>query len=348
MDENEKSGLSPKPVTLQVIADRAGVTKALVSMALRGSPRVATATKEKIQSLAKEMGYRSNPMVRALMSEVRQGSSGYRATLAFVTNLSTADAWQQLSVYPEYMSGAQKAGQRLGYQIEHFWLGQFRSNPSRLSDILCARGIPGILVAPLPHKDNHFNLDLSKFSAVSFGYSLKEPRVPRVCNNHVQTVRNAVEQLVRRGYQHIGFAIEDREFRQVNYLWKAGITVAQCVHPDLKISMFHSKSWSKSSFEKWFNRVRPEVIVGLKHEILLWLKELELSIPEDVGFLHLDCRWNEATSGMYQNTESLGSTAVELLANLVESNITIENVQMRVVMLQSNFNEGRTLRPLPK
>jgi LacI family fructose operon transcriptional repressor len=40
------------PVTLQTIADRAGVTRALVSMALRNSSKVAAATRERLQGIA--------------------------------------------------------------------------------------------------------------------------------------------------------------------------------------------------------------------------------------------------------------------------------------------------------
>jgi LacI family transcriptional regulator len=53
-------------VTLQRIADELGVSTATVSLALRASPLVATATREKVQSLARELGYVYNRSAASL------------------------------------------------------------------------------------------------------------------------------------------------------------------------------------------------------------------------------------------------------------------------------------------
>ncbi len=48
---------SAKRVTLQTIANHCGVTKGAVSLALRGNPRISTATTERIAAAAVELGY---------------------------------------------------------------------------------------------------------------------------------------------------------------------------------------------------------------------------------------------------------------------------------------------------
>ena len=53
-------------VTLQVLADRLSVSTATVSLALRGSALVAEATREKVQSLARELGYVYNRSAASL------------------------------------------------------------------------------------------------------------------------------------------------------------------------------------------------------------------------------------------------------------------------------------------
>ena len=45
-------------VTHQTIADAAGVTRATVSPALRGHPRISAATREHIRRIADDLGYR--------------------------------------------------------------------------------------------------------------------------------------------------------------------------------------------------------------------------------------------------------------------------------------------------
>ena len=349
MKKNKPENDSRGPVTLQVIADHAGVTRALVSMALHNSPKVAAATRERIQALARELGYRPNPMVRALMSEVRQRRKpSFQAKLGFVTNLETADCWLgKKGVYAEYFLGAQQRGRELGYEVEHFWLGEYRANPSRLSDILRARGIPGLLIPPLSQDDRAFEMDLSGFRVVAFGYSLKRPNIHRFCNHHVQTIQDAVEQLVRRGYRHIGIGLGKMEIEQVNYLWLAGLEVARRRFPGLKISFLNAKKVERGPFQKWIRRAKPEAVICLGYDTHAWLLELGLKTPEDMGYLHLDCRSDARISGMYQNTKRLGTAAVELLATLVEGSISPDDGKPRYVMVNSDFHEGSTLRPLP-
>jgi LacI family transcriptional regulator len=53
-------------VTLQVIAERLEVSTATVSLALRDSPVVADATKSRVQTLAREMGYIYNRSAASL------------------------------------------------------------------------------------------------------------------------------------------------------------------------------------------------------------------------------------------------------------------------------------------
>jgi LacI family transcriptional regulator len=56
-------------VTLQIIADRLSVSTATVSLALRDSPLVAEATKQRVQQIAREMGYSYNRSAAALRTD---------------------------------------------------------------------------------------------------------------------------------------------------------------------------------------------------------------------------------------------------------------------------------------
>ncbi len=56
-------------VTLQIIADRLTVSTATVSLALRGSPLVAEATRARVQQMAREMGYSYNRSAASLRTD---------------------------------------------------------------------------------------------------------------------------------------------------------------------------------------------------------------------------------------------------------------------------------------
>lgn len=337
-----------KAVTLQDIADRAKVTRALVSLAMRNSPKVAKATRECIQKLAKEMGYRPNPMVRALMTQVRRGRRvRYQATIAFLTNLRTADRWRTLHTYPDYFAGASERGGTMGYKIEHFWLQEYGDKPERFVKVLRARGISGVLVAPLPqHGPKTLDVDLSDFSVVTFGYSYALPHLPRVCNHHLQTIEEAIQRLVERGYQRIGVALGASDIRQVNHLWMAGLVVAGRKYPGVKIDVFGPARWTEAAFRQWCRRHRPEVIVGVTMEVWEWTKGLGLAIPEELGFLHLDCRESDVLAGMYQRTYRLGEVAAEMVISLIEENVQLRDEEPRILLLNSEFHEGPTVRDL--
>jgi DNA-binding LacI/PurR family transcriptional regulator len=81
---------------MQDVADRAGVSRAAVSLALRNHASIPLQTRARIQRLAEEMGYRKNPLVSALMTYQRNFKAAKPAgmTLAFVSRFSSGDAWR--------------------------------------------------------------------------------------------------------------------------------------------------------------------------------------------------------------------------------------------------------------
>ncbi len=81
------SGGGDKVPTLKMLAAKVGCSAALVSMALRGNPRVGAATREKIQAVAKASGWRPNPLVQAHQAAMRRGRPDHAAaTLAIVVD----------------------------------------------------------------------------------------------------------------------------------------------------------------------------------------------------------------------------------------------------------------------
>lgn len=62
-------------VTQEQIAQKLGISRQLVTLALAGYPQVSKASRERITAAAQEMGYRPNPHARAL----RRGSTGILA-----------------------------------------------------------------------------------------------------------------------------------------------------------------------------------------------------------------------------------------------------------------------------
>ena len=93
--------MSRRP-TLYDVAERAGVSKSLASLALQGSPKVAPASREAILAAADELGYRPN---RTASSLVRQRTSTIGVHILDLHN----------PVFAEILDGVQERARQRGY-----------------------------------------------------------------------------------------------------------------------------------------------------------------------------------------------------------------------------------------
>ena len=80
--------MSLKRPTIVDVAERAGVSKSLVSLVMRGSPRVGEDSRNAVMRAADELGYRPNAVARSL---VRQSSGVFGCILADLHNPYYAD-----------------------------------------------------------------------------------------------------------------------------------------------------------------------------------------------------------------------------------------------------------------
>ena len=106
-------------VSLETIAKIAGVHKATVSRSLRNHPAIPFATRERIQQIARDLGYRPNPFVSMFQSQARSNRpASMQATLGWLNDYPQESCWTDFPWLRGYFEGARERCEEMGYRLE--------------------------------------------------------------------------------------------------------------------------------------------------------------------------------------------------------------------------------------
>lgn len=336
------------------IAKKLQCDQSTVSLALRNSPRISAATRERIQKAAREMGYRPNPFVSALMRMRRSRSANpWIPVVAWVTHWEKADSWMQVPSFKAIYRGVEDRLRENGFRLEHFWLDSKRLTPARLSTILWNRRITGVILAPVPNDRPEANLDWDKFSAVTIGRSVHSPDLDRIDSAHYDAITVAINNCRKLGYQRIGLAIDEANLARFDQRFVASYLVNALPLPGGKhLEIFRKAADEKNGitdFQSWFRSERPEVIITLSKrtaEIYLRaLRDMRIRVPEDAGLVILSCHSiDDAFSGIYQFPELLGAQAADMLVRKLLNNERGIPKHSLTFTINGIWNPGQTTR----
>lgn len=134
--------MTPTTPTMQALATRLGVSKSTISLAMRNDPRIAQATREKVQHTADTMGYRMNGTISSLMGALRLGRECRGCNVALVLPAACEPT-------REFLAGLQERLALSGRKTEVFRLADVSAE--RLCCILDARGIEGAVIVDSEH-----------------------------------------------------------------------------------------------------------------------------------------------------------------------------------------------------
>ncbi len=192
--------MSEKPITLGLLAERAGCSRSTVSRALRNHPQISKKTCERIQKLAKELGWKPDPEASRLMSYLQQSKSQrIESTLALLNDFSERELLQQGDYTRTLIDAARARAEELGFRLEEIWLKQKGMTPKRVDGILRARGIHGVLIPPEQNPLPRLDLDWSAFAAVATTTTSRPERMNRVLPDNYFNMRMLMKELKKRG-----------------------------------------------------------------------------------------------------------------------------------------------------
>jgi DNA-binding LacI/PurR family transcriptional regulator len=220
----------------------------------------------------------------------------------------------------------------------------------RFSEMLHARGIQGLLISPLAEGDPTPKLRWDYFASVSLSVPLPALTISTVCNDHYFSSLTTVRECHRRGYRRPGIVLRGTHQHRFQGRWEAGFLIAGELLPGMKLAEpLYVNDWQDEALIlRWLKREKPDVVITPAGDVLPGiLQRAGWRIPQDIGFALLACpQLGDTFSGVYQNGHLIGALAVDTLTSMVERHERGLPPQATTLMVEGQWNEGRTLRPV--
>ncbi len=176
--------------TLEDVAQAAGVSRALVSLVMRESPRVSAQSRQRVLDAAAKLGYRPNLMARNLAA---------RSTMTIGVLLNDLhNPW-----FADVADGIHNAAETSGYQL--ILASGRRTNrlESRALDTFLASRVDGIIVAGCRLPASRILEVAVEVPLVSVGRAVRGSRIGNVTTDDALGARLAVEHLVDLAHRRI-------------------------------------------------------------------------------------------------------------------------------------------------
>lgn len=329
-------------MTLDDIAREAGLSKATVSRALSGHPRVAAETRERIQTIAKELGYQPDAALSALARRRWPGGRKPANTrLVYLHNLTTHHHGR-LDRYRE-------SAAELGYELEIENLDEI-GDLHRYGKQLDRRGVRGVILHSRYDEDPGA-AKLTKCARVVIGFSFEGLEAHRVMPDFNFNFRLAVEQVVEHGYRRVGFINTETPSRNRMRLLGDHIRLgrwhlqeAYGVQPR---PLIYRPGEGSEVLEHWLGEERPDVVICDHADRCEQLLDMGSTLPRGLGVVGLVNR------GRVTNTDRLSQVSTRRITIFRHALHVLHDALLREeygapkvpvrTLIPGWWHEGRTL-----
>lgn len=181
----QNAGRAGRRPTLEDVAARAGVSRALVSIVMRGVPGASTETRERVMEAAGAIGYRADARARLL-------ASGHSRLLGVVIGMAGR-------FHLEFLDGLYSAAEKADYQIILTAMTPSRDERRAVETLLDFRCEAVILLA----LGSAAPVLAGRLPVVTVGWRVDDPSVDVVRTSDDDGMRLAVDHLVGLGHRRI-------------------------------------------------------------------------------------------------------------------------------------------------
>lgn len=340
-------------MSLRRIAATLGLSPSAVSLALRNSPKIPPATRERVAAEARKVGYTPNAKLKELMSQLRHsGNPASQACFGVISLYDKPRPWEGSRHLTRVYASMERRAAELGYRLEPLWLKAPGMTIPRFRTILDTRGIQGLLCFGSPDLREQFPASLDHYAVVTTGLSIDTP-LHRVTSHFYNDLAHTLDRAHARGYRRPGLVLGYYEELRSAHAYTSAY-LGWCEHTYGKpapVPVLRTNQVEEKPLIQWLRKHQPDVVIFV--HLYSALAELQrvlvhhgIRAPEDIGLVAVS-QILEGTpfTGMQQSQDLMGAWAVELLVSRILNQDFGIPTHPRIEMVESTWIEGATLRP---
>jgi LacI family transcriptional regulator len=308
----------PSRITIQSIAARAGVGAGTVSRVLNDHPNVSDATRKKVLKVIEELNYRPN-------FSARQMRTGESLIIGFIT-----DEIASTPFAVNVVKGAQSTAWNFGKLLFVVNSDRNQEIEDEAIEMMLTRGVDSIIYASMFHREAVLPQSIYEVPAVLVDCFLPDHSLPSVRPDEFQAAYEATERLIQKGHTRVGLINLGGEALPAINGRLAGYTAAMNDY-DLydPVLVLHGgeDGFGHHGYEnalEIMNRTDPPTAIFCAQDRIAAnayraLREMKLSVPDDVAIIGFDNHVDVATtlspqlSTMQLPHYQMGQWAVEYL-----------------------------------
>ncbi len=311
--------------------------------------------------MADSLGYKPNPLTSALMEARRTGRSPtFKATLGVLVFGKRENAWQGNIWLRDVNQGIIRYANRMGYEVEVFWMGDEKMSAKRFNKILLTRNLQGLILPPEHEGTLPLEIDWEEFAVVSLhlGKPNSLPWFHQVVSNHYQSTNIACNECYKLGYKRVGLVLRDHPRRHYRFGRSVfGSYCATIVERPLedRVEALVLRELSKVEIEEWILREKPDCLLmaggGFSSSYSLddfteSIRLCSLQLGYKIGFALMCQQDGNGEAGIDQRMDVIGESAARLLIDMITRNERGIPDDPMIQLVNSFWSAGESLPPL--